>query len=236
MKNILYYMAAFIGLSLVACQTNDEKLFSDSSSIYFDLNGVDKDSIVWTFAKTTDVEHVLEIPLEIAGYQANHDRTFKVKVNHELTTAQEGLHYKAIQEEQILPKNSFTTVLPITLYYKDKTLDNQSVSLQLDIIPNENFRNETIDRQTVCIKISNYLPKPKYWDMIYGPNYFGEYSKVKHKLILSVCGLDELPRYKYENRKALCGYGYVMKNYFETNYPVYDENNQIIEYNWDISF
>ena len=80
------------------------------------------------------------------------------------------------------------------------------------------------------------LEKPGMWDLVYGKKYFGTWSKTKYKLILQVCGVEELPAYNGPNRYLLKGYGMKMQNYFKENYPVYDENGQVIESDWAIIF
>lgn len=236
MKRYNYWMALLLLFGLISCEKSQEKFFDDTATIYFNLSGVQKDSIVWSFARTIAQEHVVEIPLEIAGYTTGYDRSFKVRVNEELTTAKAGIHYKPLADSYTLPRESFTAVLPVTVYCKDLLLDSVAVGLQIDIVPSDDFANATLDRQTVRISVSNFLQKPSMWDAVYGRKYFGTYSKVKHKLILQVCRLEELPPYGTATRNKLVGYGMVMKNYFEENYPVYDENHQIIEPNWSITY
>ena len=236
MKKYICWTAVLWIILAAACDSTQEKFFDDTASIYFDLADSQKDSISWSFAKTTDEEHVVKIPLEIAGYAVAYDRKYKVKVDESRTTAKEGLHYKALEDEYVLPRDSFVSVLPVTVYCKDLLLDSVAVALQINLVPTEDFANETLDRQTVRICVSNFLQKPSLWDMIYGRKYFGPYSKVKHKLILQVCQLKDLPPYGSDTRNLLVGYGMVMKNYFEENYPVYDEKNQIIEPNWNITY
>lgn len=236
MKRYNGLMALLLLFCLVACNETQEKFFDDTATLYFNLSEIQKDSIIWSFAKTIDQEHVVEIPLEIAGYKTDYDRYYKVRVNEELTTAKPGIHYKTLADNYVLPRESFTAVLPVTVYCKDLLLDSVAVGLQIDIVPSDDFANITLDRQTVRISVSNFLQKPSMWDNVYGRKYFGTYSKMKHKLILQVCHLEDLPPYGSATRNSLVGYGMVMKNYFEENYPVYDENNQIIEPNWNITY
>lgn len=228
-----------IGLLLafaLGCSEAEDKMFDDTATIYFDLSGNELDSIVYSFAKTTDTMHVVEVPLEIAGYAADYDRHFEVVVDETVSTAEVGKHFKALETSYVLPKGEFTTKLPVTVYSMDKLLDSVVVDIVLKIVLNDDFPNQLFNRQQACIKVSNMLQKPAIWDLIYGRKYFGTYSKTKYKLILQVCGIDELPAYSGTNRYLLKGYGMKMQNYFRENYPVYDENRQIIDPNWNIIF
>lgn len=237
MKRYSYWMIGMLLLVMAACESGQEKFFDDTASIYFNLSDTQKDSITWSFAKTVAQEHMVEIPLEIAGYSTDYDRKYKVEVDEGRTTAKAGLHYKALEEEYVFPKGSFKANFPLVVYCKDLLLDSVAVCVQINLIPSEDFGNITADRQTVKVCVSNFLQKPSMWDNVYGKKYFGPaYSRVKHKLILQVCKLDDLPAYNSSTRNLLVGYGMVMKNYFEENYPVYDENSQIIEPNWTITY
>lgn len=235
MRNILY-LSVFLAVFGVACSTSDESMYEGSSSIYFDLSGNEIDSIVYSFAKTTDTSHIIEIPLEIAGYAVDYDREFLVVVDKDLSTAEEGKHFEALNSSYILPKDEFTTVLPLTVYSTDKLLDSVVVDVVLRLVPNDDFPNNFSDRQLARIRVSNMLSKPSMWDVVYGRKYFGTWSKTKYKLILQICEIDDLPPYNGPNRYLLKGYGMKMQNYFRENYPVYDENNQIIDPNWTIIF
>ena len=80
------------------------------------------------------------------------------------------------------------------------------------------------------ILVSNMLGKPLYWEGTISWD-FGEYSRKKHELCILELGRDfpaEASEYSAESRMWDV-YGAYMSNYFEENYPVYDENDRIIE-------
>ena len=219
------------------CADQGEEMFdSTATTIYFDLSGAQADSIVYSFAKTVETSHVIEVPVEIAGYPADHDRYFRVVVDEALSTAKASIHYKALEDLYVLPKGTFTANVPVTVYSTDKLLDSVAVSIALQIVANDDFPNDFAKSQQALIKVSNMLEKPSMWDMVYGRKYFGTWSKTKYKLILQICGIEELPVYNGPNRYRLKGYGMKMQNYFREHYPVYDENEQVIEPDWTIIF
>lgn len=236
MKKYSWWIAILAACFWGGCSDSNEKFFNDTASLYFDLTGSSVDSIVYSFAKTTATEHIVEIPVEIAGYQTDYDRKYKVVVDESRTTAKEGVHYKALDEYYVLPAASFTATLPVTIYATDRLLDTVQVYLQLKIEPTEDFGNVTLDRQQARIQVSNMLQKPSIWDQVYGPKYFGPYSRTKYKLILEVCQVDDLPQWGSANRQKMMAMGWLMQSYFKDHYPVYDENNQVIEYSWPISY
>lgn len=218
----------------VACSQENEKMFDDQPTIYFNLKGVETDSILYSFAKTTAKEHVVEVPIEIAGYSAGRDRRFKIVADEKRTTAKPEKHFKALEEYYVLPAGKFTTKVPVTFYCTDPLLDSVAVDLYLQILPTEDFGNGLADRQEARIQVSNLLLMPKIWNA-WWKRYFGPYSKTKHKLILEICKIDEIPDTNDGERFKWQGYGLTMLNYFKENYPVYDENGQIIE-GWTVTY
>lgn len=229
-------MAIFVSWIFASCSDSNEKFYSDTATLYFNLSGSQVDSIVYSFAKTTAKMHIVEIPVEIAGYKTDYDRHYKVVVDESRTTAKKGLHYEALEEYYTLEAGRFKDSLPIVVYATDRLLDSVEVYLQVRIEPTDDFSHLTLDRQTARVKVSNMLQKPSIWNGVYGPKYFGPYSRVKHKLILEVCQVEDLPAWGAANRQLMMAMGWRMQTYFRENYPVYDENNQVIEYSWPISY
>ena len=76
-------------------------------------------------------------------------------------------------------------------------------------------------RQEATIVSSNLLPPIPYWDGYYS-SYFGPYSRVKHRYILSELKLNKL------NSSQKTAYGMQMNNFFAEN-EIYDEYGQRIE-------
>lgn len=146
-----------IGLLLFlgsGCANSREEMFDNTATtIYFDLSGAQTDSIVYSFAKTVENSHVIEVPVEIAGYPAGHDRYFRVEVDETLSTAKVGTHYEALEDLYVLSKGSFTTSVPVMVYCTDKLLDSVAVSIALQIVTNDDFPNGFAKRQQALIKV-----------------------------------------------------------------------------------
>lgn len=211
---------------LAACSRTDENFFHDEASIYF---AGDQD-IDFTFTKYRGNEATLLIPLEIGGYKTAQPRTVGIEVVSDSTTAVAGLHYEALPAKVTLPADSFMYHLPVKLFNTDPKLKTEKVRLFLRLVPNENFQSGIFDKQEVSIEISDILVKPAIWDAVYS-RFFGVYSQTKHRKILEICNIAEIPdeydggsyNYKWD------AYGRAVNNYFKVNYPQYDENNQVIE-------
>lgn len=235
MKRINLFIIILFAIWASGCSSSQEKFFEDEPTVYFNISGAQKDSIMLSFAKTTAKEITYEVPIEIAGYPSGSERKFMVSVDKELSTAKEGEHYKKLEDYYTIGVNEFTGVVPVTFFCTDPLLDERAVDLVLNIVATSDFNNGLADRQTCRLKVSNILLMPGSW--AWWSKNFGVYSKVKHKIILEQCGISEIPdkpegtkRYKWQ------GYGNVVLNYCKENYPIYDENNQIIEPNWVVKF
>lgn len=236
MKKINLLITVLLITIVSSCNTEEEKFFNDQPTIYFKISETQRDSILLSFAKTTAKEMIYEIPVEIAGYAATNQRKFKVAVDEKITTATVGTHYKALEAEYTIEPNAFTGKIPVTFYCTDATLDEKFVHLALRIVPTDDFGCGMADRQLCKLSVSNILLKPGSWDGWWS-RYFGVYSKVKHKIILEQCNISEIPDSPEGNKRYRWqGYGNVVLNYCKENYPVYNENNQIIEPNWVVKY
>lgn len=223
MRNTLIYLSLLC--LLISC-SNKEKSFLDQPSISFpgDLD------IDFTFSKFRINDTVINIPVEIGGYKMNRDRALLVKIVPDSTTAKEGLHYKAFNERVVLKADSFRVTIPVTIYNNDPLLISRKVRLYLRLQPNENFAEGIVDKQELSLQISNILLKPKIWDSRYSV-FFGLYSEAKHRKILEICDIAEIPdvydggsfNYKWD------AFGRAVNNYYKVNYPQRDENNNVIE-------
>lgn len=226
-------MKTIIKISLIAifflgsCTYNDLKLYNDNPSIYF---AGDTD-IDFTFSKYKGGNTAtILIPVEIGGYKSDTDRSFTMEVVSDSTTATPSVHYKSLGTTFTMPKDSFKVHVPVEIYNNDPVLKNEKVRLYLRIVANGNFINGVFNKQELSLYISDILIKPKIWDSVYS-GFFGVYSQTKHRKILEICDITEIPdiydggsyNYKWD------AYGRAVNNYYRDNYPQYDENGQIIE-------
>ncbi|PKO99829.1 MAG: hypothetical protein CVU13_04700 [Bacteroidetes bacterium HGW-Bacteroidetes-8] len=226
MKNI-FKICIIYCLIMSSCSYNDLKTYNDKTSLYF---AGDTD-IDFSFTKYRGGSTaVIMVPIEIGGYKSDVDRSFKMELVNDSTTATPALHFKNPGTSFIMPKDSFKVHLPLEIYNTDPELKNSKVRVYLRIIPNETFINGVNYKQSLSVYISNILIKPKIWDSVYSM-FFGVYSQNKHRKILEICDISEVPdvydggSYNYKWN----AFGRAVNNFYRDNYPQYDENNQIIE-------
>ena len=104
------------------------------------------------------------------------------------------------------------------------------MTLALRLEPTDDLALGVTERTEMRVLISNMLKRPSYWDSVI-KYYFGTYSRTKHELCIEILGEDfpETSAEYYENSTWWEVSGQYMSNYFEENYPVYDENGAVIE-------
>lgn len=220
-------------LTLGACQNDVTFPYQGKDAVYFQVNStwsVTTDSIEYSFAGKGKEEDVVEVRVNLQGNMAATDRKVRVVIDSSKSTAEEGIHYQPLAEDYILPANAVSVNVPVTVLKKDADLENKKVILALQLEPTADFELGITERTEIFINISNMLKKPTYWDSTIKYN-FGVYSRKKHELCMQVLGIG-FPETssEYYSQNTMWGvYGKYMSNYFEENYPVYDENGGVIE-------
>lgn len=222
--------------ALWSCQDNADYPFKGKDAVYFQLQTDDYywtetlDSMVYTFAGKGVDEDTLWVRVNLQGDAVSHAREILVVTDEEKTTAEAGLHYEALKSAYELPADSVYTRIPVIIYNKDKELEEKQVTIALALKPSDELDLGITERRTCRLLVSDKLDKPIYWDGTISYD-FGEYSRRKHELCIQILKMDfpaEKSEYTAESRMWDV-YGAYMSNYFEENYPVYDENDRIIE-------
>jgi len=179
---------------LAACKKADELHFDHSANIHFNLDGTDKDSIVYTFAYTPTLsQDTIWLPVQLAGIQENTDRTYSAYVDTDSSTAKSGVHFEPLKSGYTLRAGTGVTWLPVILY-NVADLENASVSLIIKLKGTNDLGIEipTADdgRNLLRAKIvfSATLEQPNWWNMWLGSYY----SRTKHQLFLIVTGVTTL--------------------------------------------
>lgn len=231
MKKYIWISIAFaMALLAYGCDDNYEKMYNGETTLYLNLSETQLDSMAYSFVGTVENKIVVDIPVEITGYAASYDRSFYLKVDASKSTAVAGKHYEPLKEEYVLEKDKYTVNVPVTLLYSGD-LDSVIVRLALELQPGKDFTPGISYRQEALISFSNLVPTIKLWSAIY-QSYFGDYSKVKHRYMLSELKLKELEDsvdfYYSMDRKLWAAYGLHMNNFF-AEHQIYDEYNRLIE-------
>ena len=208
MKKILYVIG-FWCLLLAGCQENEMNTFDHNGAVYFQLasnwsDGVD--SVVYSFAGKVIEQDTIWLQVDLMGEAVDHDRSVKLAVDAENTTAVEGTHYAALQPSYILPAGAYQMQIPVVLYNKDPQLEEQSFQLAIQLEPTQDLQLGLTARTKARIVLTAMLVKPSYWESQYTREEF------------------------IANAEWWIAAGTYMDNYFYENYPIIDpETNMPIE-------
>jgi hypothetical protein len=184
MKSIIKNCTAILAILLViaSCSKDKELLFNEPTAIY--VNSI-TDSTQYTFATrpTSRVADTVLMSYRIIGNSAPKDRIINL-VARTGATAKAGYHYKL--GPAVVKANEFAATVPVYIYRK-AGLKDSTVAVIFDIKENENFKQGFPDQLSYKLTISDILTKPTRWETTW-KSYFGEYSEVKFRFLLTVTG------------------------------------------------
>lgn len=227
MRKSIYFLSVLIPL-FASCREEGLRGFEDNeASVYFYLDEkTEVSSMVYSFVYTYEDKAVVQVPVKCSGLAAGNDRHFRVEVVYDSTTAIREKHY-SFEAEGVFPADCYDAYFPVVLYCQDTALLSKTFVLTLRLVESADFSIGGKERLTVRIQFSNRLEKPDSWQ----DWMFGEWSRVKHKRLISIAGRDfpSVDELNADMNFWYYGIGQELKNYFIKNYPVTDENNKVIE-------
>ena len=169
-------------LVFVSCSKNKELLFDQPTGIYVEST---PDSAEYSFATTptTVTSDSVLMRFRIIGNASPKDRVINL-VPRADASAKPGYHYKI--GKAIVKANEFAAIVPIYIYRKPGLKDSTVLAI-LDIKENDDFKEGFPQRLRFKLTITDILKKPAIWDGSWAP-YFGSYSEVKFRFLLSATG------------------------------------------------
>lgn len=213
MKRLVYIWVLFF--FCVACE-RDLMSYAGGEAIYFAVQrghewGSERN---WPYLPYSLAEFgtilqdtlTVEIKVMIIGEEKDYPRPFKVVVNPDSTTAKEGVHYQALDDEYILKANSSYAYVPITVY-RQPEMQTDTVMLGVKLVANEHFSltfdefdkmekfttgdvvYESFDATMHKILMTDIMVEPKMWSKF----EFGKFSPQKLNLMCQKLG------YTYED-------------------------------------
>lgn len=195
-KSALYLLGA--GLLAVAgssCSEKDIMIYEDETpAVYFEMLAADgtslRDSLVFSFPITEEPTHQLDLRVRIIGFAADRERTINVGVNAAESTAEAGTHYD-LPGSVTIPAGAYETTIPVTL--RREGLKDKEVRLVVALQPNADFSLGFTRGHEAILRWGDKYIKPDNWDSTVYKDCWGEFTEKKYSIILSVCGIEELP-------------------------------------------
>ena len=183
-----YLLILFAVSAFLSCQKNEDLIFDSKPGLYFALED-DIDSLTYSLLGNISDKDTVRIPVKIMGNALNYDGNFRVQVVASGTTAQVGQHYTALNDSYVFEAGKFMQDFEIEVSKSDPDLETQSKSITLQILESDDFSVGYTKSSVLKLIITNQIIKPSYWAMPMAL-YFGEYSKVKHNIIIKILGHD----------------------------------------------
>ena len=109
-----------------SCEENKDGFYDNIARIYFPE---ETDSLSFSFGdKIAEyTRHVVNVPVKMMGINATEEMRFKVVLNTELSTAEEGVHFVELQSEYPLLVDSVNAYIPVELIRDELSEDDQAV-------------------------------------------------------------------------------------------------------------
>lgn len=150
MKKTLYYFAALFvaAISLTSCE-KELKDFDGEVALYFDARyystNVDKKD--WphrlhtavSFGETMSDELTVVVPVRATGGMVGYDRPYKIEIVSDSTTAALGAEFDGLEMNRVIKAGEITDTIKF-IAHRTKAIDNDTLRLQLRIVPNEHFK------------------------------------------------------------------------------------------------
>lgn len=226
LKSGLYSLLLLVAGS--GCTENETFVYTTKPAVYF---GVGQELQHFSFAGHIGDTAIINLDVRLLGKELDSEKRYAIRVDEENTTVIEGVHYKKLNDLQIFPGKKFNAILPVEVYRTPDLLLDTTFYLALTLVDAEEMDAGYPKRISAKIGITGHLVKPGYWDGWINL-YFGEYSRMKHTVCISIMGHD-FPLSEAEARGSKYGPTYWMVmgravyTYFMEN-PTLDENGNPI--------
>lgn len=190
-RNILYGVLLLGAAS--ACE-NDDYIWGEADFVRIGgpeiwTNGTDSMRFTFSTLPTDSLEVTMECSLTVQGRTAGYDRNIHLQVDQEATTAPAGVY--SFTQEVTLKAGEHRVTFPVVLR-RTTEMQQKDVRLRIGIVPTGDLTNGTNDASSLTIVWNDKLTKPANWDdkLV---EFFGPYSEVKYRFIISTLGVYLFP-------------------------------------------
>ncbi len=182
MKKIVV-IGLFLSFICWNCSEDELDTYEGTNSIYFTVHNPYAtsteslpytDSTVFSFINYNISDTTLHLQVSTLGDVVPYERKFKVEVVEKETTARGGEFYDELLEEYLIPADSVSGVVPVTLH-RIKELREERYSLTLRLVPSGDFQlalkekvvdkvnGKTVDLLKHRIYFSDLIQEPLMW-------------------------------------------------------------------------
>lgn len=171
------------GSLLTACKKDQELVYNSTDNVYFDFQGSERDSLLYTFAyEPTRAADTIYLPVRLSGIRSNTSRRFILKAEPDSSTALPLTHYKPFEDSYTIGKDSGVRQVPLIIYNTDSLLQKRSVTLKFRLYATSDLGVAIPTLIYGNLVFSSKLERPDWWSMWMGDYY----SQVKHQFFIIV--------------------------------------------------
>jgi hypothetical protein len=225
MKKILFFMVAV--MALAACE-NDAFYYRDVPRVRLEGpsawtlgEGADSISYNFIYAGLDAQSYPMQITLIIMGNIAPHQRTARLEVTADKTTAAASQY--DIPSSVVIPAGKDRVVFPVTL--RREGLGTATVRLRFGVVASDDFLPGVDEQHELLIKWNDMVDKPNNWDDELD-DFFGAYSDVKMRFIIEQTGVTDFSGLTWAQRFFMqVELNAKLQEYNAANGILLDENN-----------
>ncbi len=251
-------------VAIAGCKKQDMS-YKGKEGVYFAVQYGNKFLSInsWPYMPYSMVEFVnlnkdvVEFPIKvmITGATKNYDRTFRVELNPDSTTAIAGLHYEAPKQDWIMPAGAVSTNITVRLK-RTPDLASTEVKLGLKIVETKDFVSAfpewdalpgltggvvipEFDAGLHTLRINDILVQPAVWPGSIQPvnkesGLFGVFTKRKMQFMIDNLGLkyedfassETMPQARYI--LVASDAALILRQRFDAKNPVLEEDGRLM--------
>ena len=196
------------------------------------------DAMTFTFSvyPADTMRFAVESEVYVQGRVSAEDRTVRLQVDEENTTAPAGSY--SFPEEVVLQGGEHHANFDI-LIHRIPEIQNEDITLCVKIAPGGDLQAGVASASSLTITWNDRITRPSNWDEL--EEFFGTYSEVKYRFIISTLGVSLFPygegeftwgrmwNYHLQMVAALEEYN---NNPANPDRPMRDENGSPISFNY----
>ena len=226
MKKIIISLLSITFLWCLSCQEDTIDTYDPTGVNYVQFARAGQDSMTVSFALSPSSVLTLDslVLVRMSSLPYSDGRSYKIVVDPEFTTAQEGVHFR-LPATTSFKAGEVTDSLAIT-FLRHPDMKNNRFRLVLRIEKNEHFGVGQIDFLYKVIWVHDQLSQPAWWTTSIANSYLGAYSDKKFQFLIDVTEVSDLTD---ATPSVLRVTALQLKYYLEAaaaaGNPVYDEAN-----------
>jgi hypothetical protein len=265
MKKIIVYILLFqLGLIFSGCK-KEIPGYTGKEGVYFAVqNGLAIYSATsWPYQPSSNVEFVrigkaqvdFSLKVTITGPVKDYDRTFRVEVNPDSTTAVLGQHYETIKNDWIIPAGAISTNIVVRLK-RTPDLQQTTKTLGLRLVATKDFSLsfpewdaipsltggtvvKEFDASLHSLKINDVMVQPVVWPGSIQPvnkesGLFGAFTRKKMEFMIQNLGLtyedfssaDTMPQARY--LLVAADASAILRARFDAKNPVLEDDGRLM--------